>query len=554
MVLSLKYGDLSGMISESNRLADELGQYCDDLSRKVQQKMYSVEGGMSSALNNADYYVKSKIAGLRAKESNARNLSAKAQTLLETARRVDTGVEQMIQANQQSFFNKNPDLKPADWKQNVVSFFVDLKNANIPILSDIIRGGEAVLGALETLKNNIRHWYKCGGGKELVGVVLSAVGGVLAVVVLVCAVAFTGGTILAVIAGVVGVISAMIGLVNAATNIATSIQAYDSAQGGHPGMAKIYAGQDTLADVLRQTNFHDRELNRGSNAWATGIEITDAVCSIITTTIGGVKAVQALKKINITKTFQSICQPRNALGQFIQGKPSLWNGLKSVALKFNLKDFVLGDLNVKNLSRLSKLPTLDALKAIGGLAKAAKGIVDGIDKVNEGKQTLTQFLANRVVIGLDTSLLKQQVLTTKVQDGVKVRKYSDTNLSAFISAVRNPIDSIGLGKVLTDLDHSGSLSKILGTKGGLVKNVTGIVKSMGTWDLPEVVFDRNGVVVDVKNWDSSSGYFDGLKKLPITPPQLDTVRNISAQTFAMPTLSFNHKFECSYPYFNVKAA
>lgn len=557
MILALRYGDLSSTISETNRLANELGQYCDDLSKKVQQKMYSVEGGMSSALNSADYYVKAKINQLRARENNARTLSSKNQILLDTARRVDTDVERMIEANQKSFFKKNPELKAPWYKQAFTSFMCDLKN--ISVISWLIKGREQVISAIDTLLKDIRYWYNCGGGKELVGIVLSVVAAVLAVVILVCAVAFTGGTILAVLAGIAGVIAAIIGLVNAVTNIVTSLQAYNAAIGGHPGRAKIYADQDKLSDVLRQANFHNREWNRGSNAWATGLDITESVCAIITLVSGAVKTAKAFRKINISKTFQAICQPRNELGQFVQGKPTLWNGIKSIALKFNVKDFVLGDLNVKNLSRLSKLPTTDAMKAIGDLAKAIKGVVDGLDKVNEGEQSLSQFFAKRAVTGLETTFLKEQKLTTKIEDGVKVRKYGDTNITTIIKAIRLPIDGVGLSKLLTDAVGGSSLSDTLNIKGGLIKNVTDIIKSSGIWNAPQVIFDSEGIVTGVENWDSASGYFSGLDLPSFSVPQasipnIDTTCDITAPTFAMPTLDFNFNFACKTPYFNVTAA
>lgn len=538
MVLSLVYGDLSSTISESNKLANQLGQYCDELSRKVQQKMYSVEGGASSALNNADYYVRTKISQLRARETNARSLSTKTQTLLDTAKRVDTDVEKTIQSNQKNFFQKNPALKSPWYQRAFTSFMCDMKN--VPVIGWLIKGGEQVLGALDTLLRDIRYWYKCDGGKELIGIVLSIVGAVLAVVILVCAITATGGTILAIIVSVVGVVGSLIGLVNAATNVVTSFQAYNAATGGHPGRAKIYSGQDKLSDVLRQTNFHNRDWNRGSNAWATGIDVTETVCTIVTLVYGVGKTAKSLSKINISKTFQAICQPRNALGQFVQGKPTLWNGIKSITMKFNLKDFVLGDLNVKNLSILSTLERADKMKAIGEFAIAIKGVVDGFDKINEGKQSFGQFIANRAVIGLDTALLKKQVLKTKIEDGKIIRKFSDNNFSTVVKAIRVPIDALGLGKLLTDKLGGSSLSGALNMKGGLIKNVADIIKSFSIWH-------------------SASGYFNAVDIPTLSIPKasvsnIDATCNISLPSFTMPTLDFNFNLACKAPYYNVKAA
>jgi hypothetical protein len=93
MVLALRYGDLSSTVSEANKLATEIDQYCNDLSSKVQQKCVLSRTALSAALNSADYYVKAKISQLRTKAANARELSSKTQILHDTANRVDNNVK-----------------------------------------------------------------------------------------------------------------------------------------------------------------------------------------------------------------------------------------------------------------------------------------------------------------------------------------------------------------------------------------------------------------------------------------------------------------------------
>ena len=111
MILSLNYLNLAGTVQQTNKLCEELGQYCDELNRKVQKKMYSVEGGMSSHLNNADYYVNNKIKKLREKQENAYNISKRISELLSTAQRVDEDVARLIENRQKEFFKENPNLK-----------------------------------------------------------------------------------------------------------------------------------------------------------------------------------------------------------------------------------------------------------------------------------------------------------------------------------------------------------------------------------------------------------------------------------------------------------
>lgn len=524
MVLSLKYGDLTNTIREANRLADELVQYCNELSDKVQKKMYSVEGGMSSALNSADYYVNQKIRQLRVREGNARNIAFRTQNLLETATRVDTDVEKTIQANQDIFFEKNPVLRASVFSQAVAS----LKSST---------------SAISVLLKDIRYWYKCEGGKEKIGIALSVANAILATVVLVCACVFTGGGIIATIVAIASFISSMIAYFNAAANIATSIVAYNQAVGGHPGKAKIYAGMDKISDVLRQTNFHNKKWNRGSNKWATGIELTDAICSVVTAVNGIVKTGKDIfkKRESLIKSFKAICQPRNSLGQFMQGKGSLWNGIKSIALKFDMKNLLLGDLNVKNLSRISSpsLSKATKYKAVSDLAKAMKGIMSDFDAINEGKQSLGNFLLKRITVGLDTALLKQQKLeTAKDSNGKVERKYINTNFSDIVKAVR-VIDDLGISKLVTNQEHSGNLSYILNTKDGGWQKFTNLIKKLQVWNALKVEYDGmdSGKVV---NKDVSS--------------PIEIHCDFSKPTFIMPTFKFDFKLGSRYPYYNVKSA
>ncbi|MDR1960703.1 MAG: hypothetical protein LBQ16_00285, partial [Gracilibacteraceae bacterium] len=187
MILSLNYGDLSGTVAETNHLASGLGQYCDDLSRRVQQKMYSVQDGASPRLNSADYYVNAKINQLRARENNGGGLAAKTQALLDTAKRVDEDVERTINANRESFFQRNPDLRPP-WYAGIsfVSEFIDfcrgvgerIKSALAAVIESIRRGWEGLC-----------DWWEEGGWQVVltvaVGVLIAAAciatGGLVAV-------------------------------------------------------------------------------------------------------------------------------------------------------------------------------------------------------------------------------------------------------------------------------------------------------------------------------------------------------------------------------------
>jgi hypothetical protein len=184
MTLALNYGDLGKTITEANKLSKGLGQYCDGLSKKVQQKMYSVTDGMSSALHSADYFVNQKISQLRIREGNADELSRRTDTLLETARRVDKDVEQTINANQQAFFKENPHLNPP--RRNIASMIFTINWKNIPVLGWLIKGGEAVLKtAWSALVDAVKWaWENRGEIAKWVAIVMLAWAAIGLVVVL----------------------------------------------------------------------------------------------------------------------------------------------------------------------------------------------------------------------------------------------------------------------------------------------------------------------------------------------------------------------------------
>jgi len=161
MILALNYRELTSLIDTTNRLGNELNQYCDNLSSNVQNALYQVEGGMSSSLNSADYYVKSKITKLREKESNTQTLANKTENLLETAMTVDLQVARIIENNQRAFFKKNLDLKPSSFSVAMYSFWSGL--TNMPVFGE---GIEDFADTWMFLSKEIRYWWECNGGKD----------------------------------------------------------------------------------------------------------------------------------------------------------------------------------------------------------------------------------------------------------------------------------------------------------------------------------------------------------------------------------------------------
>lgn len=502
MVLALQYRDLSSTISETDRLARELGQYCDELSRKVQQKMYAVEGGMSAALNNADYYVNQKIRQLRNHENNAKDLSSKVQNLLETAKRVDTDVERTIQANQKSFFQKNPELKAPGYKQAVISFLSDMKK--VPVIGWLIRGGDQVLSAADQLRKEIKHWWKCGGGKELVmncldiaikigATVAAVITAINAVVALTAATVLTFGTILLAVVAVAACVTAVISAVNAGTNFITSLQAITASRDGEPAMAKIYGKRDTLAQVLKEENFHDRFLNRMSMISATVIEVTDAVASVVLLAqsigkiIGGFlgkngvgfafkELVRSDGKLTKRVTLRSIWKGTKALVFDKKLTKSTFDGLRTTlisnikqSLKYQATLFKMAVRNPVNWIKTKEMGDLGFFKNIAEKIRyniwQFRNSSTFSTRVAEGNSILGNI--KFVLEGLDRT--DRKGLTRRISE-----KYVQKTL--FDNDFIKLLGKTGLGGVLVNFDKSGILKDYTGIGDGIVQKISDIAQ------------------------------------------------------------------------------
>ena len=514
MILALNYGDLSNTISETNKLANELGQYCDNLSRKVQQKMYSVEGGMSSALSSADYYVNTKIKQLRTREGNARTLSSRTQILLDTAKRVDSDVENTINANQKAFFKRYPKLKPSKLQHTWISFMCDMKK--VPVIGWLIKGKEELDSAIDQLKKDIKHWWKCDGGRELImncldivvkiGLAIAAVvTAVTAVTALIFATVVTGGAVLFAVAACV---AAVIAVVNAAVNVSTSVQAIVASNSGDPAMSKIYSKRDTLAQVLREENFHNRFLNKLSNVGAIILELAEAFTGVIL-------LIQSLGKIAgsfLSKNGVGFAFKELALGK--DGKltkkvtlNSIWKGTKSMFLNKKLTSSTSAGLrttlmtNIKqSISYQANLFKLAIRNPKGYLTTKKIGDLGFFKNISEKikygswqlKNTAFQFKTGSTLYNLNkidtiVDTFNDSLRNVKlVFDGMDraegkglIRRVSEKYIqnTLFDNDFVKIIDKTGIGDAIMGFDKSETAKDLTGIDKGIIQKFSEIEKS-----------------------------------------------------------------------------
>lgn len=269
--LVINYNALDAVARNASDLAKSAENYINSLSNKVLNKFDGISGGQSGYTSSAKYYVNAKIRALREKQTSYSNFSTQVTKFAETAKRVDQQVAAMIANNQENFLQKHENLRISEWKAKLLNWLVDLKNSShlFELIGDALNWSGTELSGL---LSNIRYWYKCEGGKEIVNFVLAIGGAILAVALFIAALPASG------FIAICGAIGAAIAAVNAITNVFTSFSAM---RADDPAWAKIYGDRDKLSDVLRGHNFGNGVLNRFSYGFASLIDGVELFCDAV---------------------------------------------------------------------------------------------------------------------------------------------------------------------------------------------------------------------------------------------------------------------------------
>jgi len=171
------------------------------LRTNVLNPMGNVQGGRTGELNTADFAINQKITKLNRRMQNVGQLRERITTLVDTARRVDAEVRDMINANRANLFGRLPHLAPPPAQRR--SLFRRLLDfvKGVPIVGDIVRGAASIVSAVGALVSGAVTWLR-----DNIGTVLKVIGVVLAAALLVVLVIVTAGAILAVIAKIAKVV------------------------------------------------------------------------------------------------------------------------------------------------------------------------------------------------------------------------------------------------------------------------------------------------------------------------------------------------------------
>lgn len=282
--LIIDYSELQTIATNATSLASKAENYCNELNSNVYSAFGSVTAGVNDVLSSAMYYVAAKQKSLTEKAEEYARFAGNVCTLIEHAKQADQDVATKIENNQEDFLKKHSEIQAAEGIEAfLLNLFVEVKNA-CPLFEIVADCYIAVFDTLDSAFDALKYFYECGGGKELLNIVIAVAVAVVAVATFIACFPLSLAFSWAGLVALATVIGSGIAAVNAITDVLTSTRALESRLNGDPAWASIYGKQDKFSDVLRDTNFGSGTLNKLSYGAATTIDTVEAVCDVIVVT------------------------------------------------------------------------------------------------------------------------------------------------------------------------------------------------------------------------------------------------------------------------------
>lgn len=477
--LIIDYDVLGDIAKASKKLAKRADEYADALSKKVIGSIDDIERGGSDLTRSARYYVKQKVSNLRDKSDEYSRLSTKVTDYVDKAKRIDGEVEKLLQGNQKSFLKDHENLRVSEWKAKLLNFLVDMKN-KFPVLDMIGNGLRILQTELSSLWDNIQYWYHCEGGKQVVDLVLAIGGAILAIALFIVTLPASG------FFAVCAAIGAAIAAINSIVNIFTSGAALWAVSNGDPAWARIYGNQDKLSDVLRQTNFDNKWINRLTNFGAFALDAVELFTAVVGFVELGKKIVMKVRKPNFLNNFFS---RRTGLLSYFKE-----NGYHQVldydefgnicgtkwVLKANENGIVETKYTLKSIWNGIKTFVMDK-EAFGTDGKGLRSML-----VDNLKIDFTDFRRSLTLKGL------KETFIYNATDGGRVTRSdfkNSFNVSAYLDTVRYNIKNSSFVGMFDDgMDWSkrrGYIKKSVGT----IKDIVKYTRALHSGDLASTVWD-----------------------------------------------------------------
>lgn len=459
--ITIVYKDLEEAADKARDVESKCKDYEDELNRKVCNKISGIAPSpMSSGnarTNSANLYVKNKKKELSDKARNYRDFAKKCDELATNAKNADKRVAVQVNNSRETFLKENTNLSGDGWNAFVATLI-----AEVPGIGWIAEGISEVKSWGNDLMNTLRRWYEMDGGKKIIDTALAVVGVVVAVAAVIVAGVelLAAATIGAVVVAAIGLVGAIIGLANAITDMVMQIKA-DTCK--DPAFANYYGNQNTLATYLRKKTYRgeDRWFNNWSNGIATGLEVTEIVCSIVSIGSGLSKA---FKDSGVKDMCGKTVKGKDLYGREIDVFKYDWSDVKSTfgtkdgwakigsSFKKNWKNIVFGRDKVFDRDAIEK-NAFGAFDEIGAAKKNPEL------KTKQYWKELPSNLYREKGIKHHEALLNLQKSTKGYNRGIKlISTKINVDKMIFDKAVYNENDYSGIRKnTMTVLNTGGGI-------------------------------------------------------------------------------------------------
>lgn len=290
--ITIRFNYLEDSIDKAHKARQEIYDYADEIKKRITRPMAALSGDDSSGyVSTAANLAKQKIKELEKKATYFSSYEKSLNRFISTARTEDKTVSDRIETiagiyiGERSFWEK-----VGDWIYN--TFCVDLVNKWEPLRTFV----DYVKDKINILGNYIEkayNWFKYGGGKYILNIIMTGVKLGLAIVAFagaIMSIPATGGLplVLAIIyAGSTG-ISAGIMVFNAESSFKGNAKALSLYNDGKIGAARYYGNIDSKSEEWNRTDMGDQAENDRYASMGNIIDTTDTVAGVLSTATGGI--------------------------------------------------------------------------------------------------------------------------------------------------------------------------------------------------------------------------------------------------------------------------
>lgn len=299
-VIELNYKDIEDAGKKAKKTAKECGDYGKKISRNILSGLgANLTLGSSTHTNTAILFAGKKIEELSSREESFEKYAAKLDEVVNNpvngAKIVDKRVKNMIERKYQVYKDING-IKVNPIYEGLCNLFVNTYNSN-DFLKALKETMQFDLSVWDRKWDDMKYWYRCQGGKELVKVICCVVIAAVAVVAAVVAwpalmAAIAAGGIWGIIVAGAGLVGAIFAALDAIVDALYEGRAYWNMKNNRPADARWDSNTDNMTDWLNRVVSDNQMVNRFTTKMAVTVSVVELGCALINVVDMGVNGIR----------------------------------------------------------------------------------------------------------------------------------------------------------------------------------------------------------------------------------------------------------------------